>query len=99
MARDVLRRVRWGNVPIALATLICLGAVVGWPRLSPPGPQLPADAARPVLTAAPRGAAGLAPTPEPAGRRAARRGAGSARADGGRPAATPERGSPRRRGA
>src|SRR4051794_27437830 len=65
MARDVLRRVRWGNVAIALGTLICLGAVVGWPRLSPPGPQLPADTARPVVTPAPGRA-------EPTGTRARR---------------------------
>src|SRR5438034_1045568 len=46
MRREVMRRVRWGNVGVAGGTLLCLAAVILWPRLSPAGPRLPSDAAR-----------------------------------------------------
>ena len=52
MRRDVLRRVRWGNLTVACGALLCLGAVVAWPRLGPSAPRLPPDAATPLVKAA-----------------------------------------------
>src|SRR4051812_523264 len=49
MGRDVLRRVRWGNVALAAAVVAALVAVVAWPRLTAPAPALPGDAAQPLV--------------------------------------------------
>jgi len=70
MQRDLLRRVRWGNVGRAVAVVAAVAAIVAWPRLEPAPPRLPPDRATPLVVASP-------PPPEtppaPAGRRAARR--------------------------
>src|SRR3954466_12011711 len=58
MRRDVLGRVRWGNVGLACGALVCLAAVIAWPRLVAAGPRLPADAARPLVAEGPGAAAG-----------------------------------------
>src|SRR4051812_16433536 len=52
MRRDVLRRVRWGNLALACTVLIALVIVVVWPLVSSTPPQLPPDAARPLIAAA-----------------------------------------------
>jgi len=41
MEFDLLRRVRWRNLGRAAAAVALVGAVVAWPRLTPPEPQLP----------------------------------------------------------
>src|SRR3954471_22930828 len=51
MRSNLLRRVRWGNVGAAGGTLLCLTAVVLWPRLAPPGPSLPSDTPHPLVAA------------------------------------------------
>jgi hypothetical protein len=57
MRRDVLRRVRWGNVALAAAVLAALVIVVVWPLVTDSTPMLPPDAARPlVVPEAPAGA-------------------------------------------
>ena len=55
MGPDVLRRIRWGNVGRLAGAATLLAAVVAWPRLAPPDPALPGNAARPLdgLGAAP----------------------------------------------
>src|SRR4051812_14785049 len=53
MRRELLRRVRWGTVGLACGALLCLVAVIAWPRLVPAGPRLPADAARPLVAERP----------------------------------------------
>src|SRR5262245_40022566 len=49
MGRDVLRRVRWGNVALAAAVVAALATVIAWPRLAPAPPGLPGDSAQPVV--------------------------------------------------
>src|SRR3954451_11046210 len=58
MRRELLVRVRWGNVGLACGALVCLAAVIAWPRLVAAGPRLPADAARPLVAEGPDAAAG-----------------------------------------
>ena len=53
MRRDVVRRVRWGNVALACAVLAALGAVVAWPLVSAPPPRLPPDTPRPLVAGEP----------------------------------------------
>jgi hypothetical protein len=55
MGPDVLRRIRWGNVGRLAGAAALLAAVVAWPRLAPPDPAMPGNAARPLdgLGAAP----------------------------------------------
>src|SRR5688572_2126465 len=48
MRSDVLRRVRWTNVTLALGTLALLTTVIAWPLMTAPPPTLPADTARPL---------------------------------------------------
>jgi hypothetical protein len=59
---ELARRIRWGNVARAAAALGVLALVIAWPRLAPPAPRVPADAAIPL------GAGGddAAPGPEAA---------------------------------
>jgi len=54
MGRDVLRRVRWGNVALAAAVAAALAAAVAWPRLAGSPPALPRDSATPLVKDAPR---------------------------------------------
>jgi hypothetical protein len=44
----LLRRIRWGNVARLMAVPAAVLAVVGWSRLEPAAPELPAAAPRPV---------------------------------------------------
>ena len=48
MRSDVLRRVRWANVSLALGALATLATVIAWPLVTTPAPRLPPNAARPV---------------------------------------------------
>jgi hypothetical protein len=76
MRRDVLRRVRWGNVALAATVITILAAVVAWPRLAPAPPALPPDTARPLVSDEPAGGAAPASKVTKArGRHAAPRGA------------------------
>src|SRR3954471_23835547 len=52
MRRDVLQRVRWGNLALACTVLIALVIVVIWPLVSSAPPQLPPDAPRPLIARA-----------------------------------------------
>ena len=54
MRSDVLRRVRWGNVARVVVVAVVVGAIVAWPRLTPPAPSLPGGEARPLVEPAPR---------------------------------------------
>src|SRR3954465_296949 len=49
MRRDVLRRVRWGNVALACTVLIALVPLVDWPLVSSSAPDLPPDTPRPLV--------------------------------------------------
>jgi hypothetical protein len=74
MRRDVLRRVRWGNVALAATVIAVLAAVVAWPRLASAPPALPPDTARPLVRDEPAG--GEAPASnatKPRGRKVAPR--------------------------
>src|SRR5262245_15797432 len=59
MERDLLRRVRWGNLGRVAGLAVVVVLVVAWPRLEPAPPKLPGDGARPVVVdgrgSAPRG--------------------------------------------
>src|SRR3954463_2728389 len=81
MGRDVLRRVRWGNVALAAAVVAALVAVVAWPRLTAPAPALPGDSAQPLVRGEDRRAErvrGKSP-PKPRARRRGARAQGPAR--------------------
>src|SRR4051794_24700803 len=72
MGFDGLRRVRWGNVGRAAGAVALVAAVVAWPRLTPPAPQVPGSEPRPLVEAPPAGLREGAVAPrERAGRRAA----------------------------
>jgi hypothetical protein len=94
MGLDVLRRIRWGNVALAVAVAAALFAVLAWPRLAPAPPGLPPDAAAPLVgsEAAPReDAESRGASAEPR-RRAKPRGTVARRAGAGRKrASTPRR--------
>src|SRR6185503_5088049 len=64
MEFDLLRRVRWRNLGRAAAAVALVGAVVAWPRLTPPEPQVPGSEPRPLVEG---------PPPAPRERMAARR--------------------------
>ena len=49
MRRDVVRRVRWGNVALACAILTALVGVVVWPLVTSAPPALPPDTSRPLV--------------------------------------------------
>ena len=51
MRSDVLRRVRWANLSLALGALATLATVIAWPLTTAPAPGLPADTARPLVEA------------------------------------------------
>jgi hypothetical protein len=53
MRRDVLRRVRWGNVALAAAIALALATIIAWPLIAAPSPRLPPDTARPLVSEAP----------------------------------------------
>ena len=87
MQPDLLSRLRWGNLARAAAVLAAIAAVVAWPRLDAPEPDLPADRPQPAAEAL-----GYASSPEPSqadrrerrGRPAGRPTARSRRATGAR---------------
>jgi hypothetical protein len=56
MRRDVLRRVRWGNVSLACTALAALSAIVVWPVVATSPRALPPDTPRPLVAEEPRGA-------------------------------------------
>ena len=60
MGRDVLRRVRWGNVALAAAVAAALVVAVAWPRIAASPPALPRDTATPLVKEAPHRRRGLA---------------------------------------
>jgi len=74
MGRDVLRRVRWGNVALAAAVAAALVLAVAWPRIAGSPPPLPRDAATPLVDEAPRHGRAPAPAARPVreGRKPAR---------------------------
>jgi hypothetical protein len=74
MRRDVLGRVRWGNVALVATVLAALAVVVAWPRLAPAPPSLPPDTPRPLVDGA-RAAGEVGETP--GGRRDGRGRAGA----------------------
>src|SRR5438034_1026862 len=41
MQRDLLRRIRWGNVGRLAAAVTIVAAVVAWPRVAGPAPRRP----------------------------------------------------------
>src|SRR4051794_38760132 len=53
MRRDVLRRIRWANVALAVAVVTALVTVVAWPLVSNPAVDLPPDMPRPLVEAKP----------------------------------------------
>jgi hypothetical protein len=50
MERELVRRVRWGNVARAAAVVGVVAVVVVWPRLMPPAPVVPRGEAVPLAT-------------------------------------------------
>jgi len=65
MGRDVLRRVRWGNVALAAAVAAALVVAVAWPRIARSPPALPRDTATPLVNEAPRQGRTPAPAVRP----------------------------------
>ena len=57
MERDLLCRLRWGNVARAGAVVAVVGAVVAWPRLAPPAPRVPSGQPAPLGEGGREGAA------------------------------------------
>lgn len=83
MRRDMLRRVRWGNLTVACGALLCVGAVAAWPRLGPTAPRLPPDTAKPLAAGGAGGPTGIGPERLAGGGRAGERGtAGEGRTAG-----------------
>jgi len=67
MGFAVLRRVRWRNVGRTVGTVALVAAVVAWPRLQRPAPQVPGSEATPLAT--PRAAPRAEEVPSPRERR------------------------------
>src|SRR3954447_4453309 len=68
--RDILRRVRWVNVSLALAAAGALAGVILWPLAGAPTPSLPPDLAKPLVSDTPPAAvAGSGHSPARATRR------------------------------
>jgi hypothetical protein len=67
MQRELVRRVRWGNLGRAAAVVAVVGAVVAWPRLGPAPPRVPSGAAVPIVAAPGSAPARRRMTPAPIG--------------------------------
>jgi len=77
MRKDLLRRVRWGNVALALAALVVLVAAASAVLRPAPPPRLPADRAIPLIAAEPTPEVERRPTPTPSPTPQARKQRGS----------------------
>ena len=68
MGRNVIRRIRWGNVALAAAGTVAIVFGVVWAFSATTPPVLPGDAPRPLLAQEPIPTLSGPPPPSPRGR-------------------------------